>query len=542
MDELALRNSRRITELENRQQVNYSNHSLEAHQLKNEGTTLKAVRGAVVSNAVIRAPNIPENLNEKLSELDESMDGIVETIDSKADKEHTHTIAEITDYEPTDISGKADKDHKHTDINYQITFRDRLLFKDYGKISFHQQESDLGRYVTNMDKYSLWNERTMSWVSMSTPQLTCDKIIWPLKETGDSYDVIERLNTTKALAESNQTAIEGKADIEHTHPDLETVIASKCDNGHTHKIAEITDYAPYDDRDVRFLITKHKNEHSIDCANLQNQITAIVDKQTNELKSGLEIYRIESQNGGGMWCDDDFKYRLIVEPSEENGDINFYIEYANPTVAVSICYPRIFIEHEGYTSEEDGYYHGTIRASNILGMLIDETRTSLAIHVEGNPIASGIYVNAEAILGVKPENNDKLITQGMLLDLMYPVGSIYTSMNPMSPAKRFGGTWEQIVDRFLYCANGSRELGGSKKITVEQLPAHTHEVTNQGWWATSWGEGTRHCISRKIQDEEHYPSDPAPIESVSGIKVTSTGSGEDYMPPYLTVYAWFRIE
>ncbi|KAI5526293.1 phage tail repeat-like family, partial [Trichomonas vaginalis G3] len=60
-----------------------------------------------------------------------------------------------------------------------------------------------------------------------------------------------------------------------------------------------------------------------------------------------------------------------------------------------------------------------------------------------------------------------------MFDLMNPVGSIYTSTDARGPQVTFGvGAWEQIVDRFLYCANSSKETGGSKTISGENLPAH----------------------------------------------------------------------
>ena len=64
-----------------------------------------------------------------------------------------------------------------------------------------------------------------------------------------------------------------------------------------------------------------------------------------------------------------------------------------------------------------------------------------------------------------------------LIDLFYPVGSIYTSMNSTDPKYIFGGEWTQIVDRFLYCSNSSEQVGGSKTITVDNLPAHGHNVS-----------------------------------------------------------------
>ena len=64
-----------------------------------------------------------------------------------------------------------------------------------------------------------------------------------------------------------------------------------------------------------------------------------------------------------------------------------------------------------------------------------------------------------------------------LIDLFYPVGSIYTSMNSTDPKYIFGGEWTQIVDKFLYCSNSSEQVGGSKQITIENLPAHGHNVS-----------------------------------------------------------------
>ena len=47
-------------------------------------------------------------------------------------------------------------------------------------------------------------------------------------------------------------------------------------------------------------------------------------------------------------------------------------------------------------------------------------------------------------------------------------------MNSAIPANIFGGTWIEITDRFLYCANSSKTTGGSSTISTSHLPAHTN--------------------------------------------------------------------
>lgn len=68
-----------------------------------------------------------------------------------------------------------------------------------------------------------------------------------------------------------------------------------------------------------------------------------------------------------------------------------------------------------------------------------------------------------------------------LLDIIYPVGSLYFSITDVSPANRIGGTWEQIKDTVL-AASGNSYAGpagsydGEKYILYRQMPFHNHEL------------------------------------------------------------------
>lgn len=78
----------------------------------------------------------------------------------------------------------------------------------------------------------------------------------------------------------------------------------------------------------------------------------------------------------------------------------------------------------------------------------------------------------------------------IIYDECYPVGSIYISMNSTSPATRFGGTWVQITNKFLYCTNSSKTTGGSSTtgghtLSINEIPSHGHGQDSHQHWI--WG-------------------------------------------------------
>lgn len=74
-----------------------------------------------------------------------------------------------------------------------------------------------------------------------------------------------------------------------------------------------------------------------------------------------------------------------------------------------------------------------------------------------------------------------------LLGEMHPVGSYYWSnSNSKSPAQLFGGTWEPVYDRLLYCTT-SNSQGGSSSVTISSshLPSHSHGSISHSHSSTS---------------------------------------------------------
>ncbi len=115
---------------------------------------------------------------------------------------------------------------------------------------------------------------------------------------------------------------------------------------------------------------------------------------------------------------------------------------------------------------------------------------------------------------------------------LYPVGSIYLAVHEISPASLFGGTWEQIKDRFLLGAGeqyAQGETGGTAEetLSVEQIPSHTHAMHTRAVYA---GDGSYVGCCKESQAADLYASGS-----------TGGGAAHNNMPPYLAVYMWKRI-
>ena len=134
-----------------------------------------------------------------------------------------------------------------------------------------------------------------------------------------------------------------------------------------------------------------------------------------------------------------------------------------------------------------------------------------------------------------------------LFDIVYPVGSIYMSVSNTSPATLFGGTWEQIQNRFLLAAGSSYTAGNTggeaaHTLTELEIPRHTHALrANTSWgesealapWAQYFGSNILYDVgaSGGTITSSYYAEVAQPVGS---------GAAHNNMPPYLVVYMWKR--
>ena len=142
-----------------------------------------------------------------------------------------------------------------------------------------------------------------------------------------------------------------------------------------------------------------------------------------------------------------------------------------------------------------------------------------------------------------------------MLDLAHPVGSYYWSSKSTNPSSLFGGTWEQIKDKFILAAGSSYSVGATggaatHTLTTEQLPKITGTIVagagNAG--ASEGGYGAFRSASgvMSVSGERQYAGNVSqgawPSGSAYERFTMSFGGGSSHnnMPPYLVAYCWCR--
>lgn len=122
-----------------------------------------------------------------------------------------------------------------------------------------------------------------------------------------------------------------------------------------------------------------------------------------------------------------------------------------------------------------------------------------------------------------------------ILSKVYPVGSIYMSVNSASPATLFGGTWERIKDQFLLAAGDKYAAGktggeATHKLTENEIPAHRHSI----WFPNAGGEQSAAIGYPEAGSKNTWYAEASKTAGAGG------GAAHNNMPPYLTVYVWKR--
>lgn len=163
-------------------------------------------------------------------------------------------------------------------------------------------------------------------------------------------------------------------------------------------------------------------------------------------------------------------------------------------------------------------------------------------------------LNGEGEIPIVNNDETKRIN---VVDLVYPIGSIYMSVNSTNPSTIFGGTWEQIKGRFLLGtgspdANTDNSFGAMSgttynagvgstggqdfhTLTTNEMPSHFHNFYKSGrimyWDSNADPLGIKQGTGGEIAAQSSWDT-----------KTANAGGGQAHnnMPPYFAVYIWKR--
>lgn len=263
-----------------------------------------------------------------------------------------------------------------------------------------------------------------------------------------------------------------------------------------------------------------------------------------------------------------------------------YTNYSN--VSIELIYPKDTIENrmflnnamyynhklknDGEFSLDDIYFKDAftktedklnLEVNNASVDCITSNNNNFSLDSEGNLVVKTLTVG-----GKKEE--DTSLNKEEVCNMIYPVGSVYVSVNSANPSTLFGGTWEQIKGRFLlgqgnnvtnttnywgtYDANTCNfpngEMGGEPlhTLTVNEMPSHTHAQNPHGHSARAKGfNGTSNTngfyMLRRNRNDDGYDdvSANAAIPATATNQNTGGSASHNNMPPYLVVYMWKRV-
>ena len=355
-------------------------------------------------------------------------------------------------------------------------------------------------------------------------------------------------------------------DFTHTHSiddvaGLQTTLNEKANTSHTHTTSEITDFPVIPD--VSNYIQKSsitglvKNDGSIDSNDYvtSQELPSKLSDLTNDTGfitlSALNDYvtkdnlSIKYSNEIPTEVDPSEPYSLCIVKSSNGYDV-YSIQSTGWVKSATIPSDFAISSHNHndlyYTkSEVDNMNLGGGGEVDLSNYIQKSSITGL-VKNDGS-IDSNDYVTSQEL----PSKTSDLINDSSFttLQAVYPVGSIYMSINNTNPSVLFGfGVWEKIEDKFLLgsgttYANGS--TGGSADSVVV---SHSHKPNTDGEYIVTSEDPTANNTKVAYSSNGNRWVDGQTSQSHFHHRTGTSTVGEDgtgkNMPPYLAVNIWKR--
>ena len=168
-----------------------------------------------------------------------------------------------------------------------------------------------------------------------------------------------------------------------------------------------------------------------------------------------------------------------------------------------------------------------------IGSIVERVTNSGDIEVPETPLTPAHATSKSYVDNLIEEIKGDPFIKTRLLNLVYPIGSIYISKTNSSPENFLGGKWEPITDRFLIGAGATYPVGqmggeSTHTLTLEEIPSHNH------YYAI--GRGLSDTASDAYRASTYAGTDNRTTE------YAGDGQPHNNMPPYIAVYMWERTK
>lgn len=265
--------------------------------------------------------------------------------------------------------------------------------------------------------------------------------------------------------------------------------------------------------------------------------------------TGIYIYAQYKKQTDTKWQ----QTTLLSNGSSKSGSITNKVIGGNAITAESSWVVRIYMYDSKHTGDSDNYYTYSTEIS------VGTTKYPIDIRKAGKGIAFGKVAETDNLADfnfkTRFRNGIELKTPGGIksfLDAVYPVGSIYMSVESTNPGTLFGGKWTAIAQgRCLVGVNTSdndfktpEKTGGSKThvhstanhtLNINEIPSHSHQL--------AMSSGSSAGVMDRVHTQTYTTSGWYSRTSDAGGNQPhnhgNTGSASNLMP-YYTCYIWRR--
>ena len=151
-----------------------------------------------------------------------------------------------------------------------------------------------------------------------------------------------------------------------------------------------------------------------------------------------------------------------------------------------------------------------------------------------------------AYLGEIDENSASIVSQ--LINVIYPVGSIYITTNEQNPGEYLGGEWESYGEGRTIVGAGTgtdennvqkmfeiNQTGGEYQhtLTVNEMPSHNHTISSATLWA--WNSSYPINSSEMGGTKSRWNAKSISTDTRGG------SQAHNNIQPYVVTYMWKRI-